>query len=145
MLGIRNPVIQSGMSRVAGPELVAAVCNAGGLGILAALRLEPDELRAEIRRIRQMTSAPFGVNLWLHPGVAQPIAPASIDPKSLVEVQQKLNSIRARLDLPPSSATPSQFPDLVARNLDVVIDERVPVWSIGLGSPTAGQDHIKEA
>ena len=125
------------MSRVAGPELVAAVCNAGGLGILAALRLQPDELRAEIRRIREMTSAPFGVNLWLHPGVVQPIAPASIDQKSLDAVRQKLNSIRARLDLPQSSATPSQFPDLVARNFEVVLEERVPVWSIGLGSPTA--------
>lgn len=135
-LGVRYPIIQSGMSRVAGPELVAAVCNAGGLGILAALRLQPDELRAEIHRIRGMTSAPFGVNLWLHPGVVQPIAPASIDQQLLQAVQQKLNSIRARLDLPESSARPSQFPDLASRNLDVVLDERVPVWSIGLGSPS---------
>lgn len=137
-LGIRFPIIQSGMSRVAGPELVAAVSNAGGLGILAALRLQPDELRAEIRRIRERTSAAFGVNLWLHPGVTQPIAPTSIDKTSLDAVQQKLNSIRARLDLPRSSSMPSQFPDLVARNFDVVVEERVPVWSIGLGSPTAG-------
>ena len=124
------------MSRVAGPELVAAVSNAGGLGILAALRLQPDELRAEIRRIRGMTAAPFGVNLWLHPGVVRPLAPASIDPRSLDVVQQKLNAIRVRFDLPQSSVMPTQFPDLVTRNLDVVIEERVPVWSIGLGSPT---------
>jgi nitronate monooxygenase len=125
------------MSRVAGPELVAAVCNAGGLGILAALRLQPDELRAEIRRIRELTSAPFGVNLWLHPSVVRPISPASIEQASLEAVQQKLNSIRSRFDLPPCSAAPSQFPDLVARNFEVVLDERVPVWSIGLGSPTS--------
>ena len=50
------------MSRVAGPELVAEVCRAGGFGILAGLRLTPDELRAQIRRIRELTDKPFGVN-----------------------------------------------------------------------------------
>lgn len=134
-LGVRHPIVQSGMSRVAGPELVAAVCNAGGLGILAALRLEPDDLRAQIRRIRDLTSAPFGVNLWLHPGVVQPAAPESIEPAALAGAQQTLNAIRARVGLAPSAATPARFPDLVAKNFDVVLEERVPVWSIGLGSP----------
>jgi nitronate monooxygenase len=134
-LGIRHPIIQSGMSRVAGPELVAAVSNAGGLGILAALRLEPDELRAQIRHIRELTGAPFGVNLWLHPAVISPAAPQSIDPEVLAGAQQKLNEIRARIGIAPSAAIPSRFPELVARNFDVILDERVPVWSIGLGNP----------
>src|SRR5215831_17157898 len=97
LLGIRHPIVQSGMSRVAGPELVAAVSNAGGLGILAALRLEPDDLRAQIRRIRELTRAPFGVNLWLHPGVTSPLAPESIDARVLDAAQRRLNEIRARL------------------------------------------------
>lgn len=138
LLGIRHPIVQSGMSRVAGPELVAAVSNAGGLGILAALRLEPDELRAQIRRIRGLTSAPFGVNVWLHPGVVSPSAPESIDPRVLDGARRTLNAVRAQLGLAPSSAIPTRFPDLVARNFDVIVDERVPVWSIGLGSPDAG-------
>lgn len=136
-LGIRYPIVQSGMSRVAGPELVAAVSNAGGLGILAALRLEPDDLRAQIRRIRELTSAPFGVNLWLHPAVTAPAAPESIDSRALAGAQQKLNEIRSRVGLAASSAAPSRFPDLVARNLDVIVEERVPLWSIGLGNPGA--------
>lgn len=140
-LGIQYPIIQSGMSRVAGPELVAAVSNAGGLGILAALRLEPDDLRAQIRRIRELTGAPFGVNLWLHPGVTQPFDPAAIDAASLVSVQRTLNTIRGRLGLPASNAAPSRFPDLVARNFEVLVDERVPVWSIGLGNP--GQEMVR--
>jgi nitronate monooxygenase len=135
---IRHPIVQSGMSRVAGPELVAAVANAGGLGILAALRLEPDDLRAQIRRIRELTDKPFGVNLWLHPGVTHPIPPASIDPRTLASAQQKLNEIRARFDLPPSTAAPPPFPELVQRNFEVILDEYVPVWSIGLGDPGAG-------
>jgi nitronate monooxygenase len=134
-LGIRYPVIQSGMSRVAGPELVAAVSDAGGLGILAALRLTPDDLRAQIRRIRELTNAPFGVNLWLHPGVVHPAPPESIGAEALVAAQQKLNEIRAHVGLGASSATPGPFPELVARNFEVILDERVPVWSIGLGNP----------
>src|SRR4051812_40435780 len=134
-LGIRYPIIQSGMSRVAGPDLVAAVSNAGGLGILAALRLEPEQLRAEIRRIRELTDAPFGVNLWLHPAVVTPSPPQAIDPHALAGVQRKLNEIRGHVGLEPSSATPSRFPELVARNFDVILDERVPLWSIGLGNP----------
>src|SRR5215471_1621572 len=136
--GIRHPIVQSGMSRVAGPELVAAVSNAGGLGILAALRLEPDDLRRQIRRIRELTDKPFGVNLWLHPGVTHPVAPESVDPQALASVQRKLNEIRAHLGLPPSSAAPPRFPELVQRNFEIILDEYVPVWSIGLGDPGAG-------
>ena len=123
------------MSRVAGPELVAAVSNAGGLGILAALRLEPEDLRAQIKRIRGLTDKPFGVNLWLHPAVVEPIAPESTDPQTGVGAQRKLNEIRAHLGLGASTAAPSRFPELVALNFDVILEERVPVWSIGLGNP----------
>ena len=134
-LNIRYPIVQSGMSRVAGPELVAAVSNAGGLGILAALRLEPGELRAQIRRIRELTNAPFGVNLWLHPAVVRPAEPDRIDPLTLERAQGRLNEIRSQLGLAPSAAIPARFPELVAANFEVILDERVPVWSIGLGSP----------
>src|SRR5262245_58780106 len=128
-LNIRYPIVQSGMSRVAGPELVAAVSNAGGLGILAALRLEPAELRAQIRRIRELTNAPFGVNLWLHPAVIHPAAPETIEPQALAGAQGRLNEIRSRLGLAPSSAIPARFPDLVAANFEVILDERVEVFS----------------
>jgi nitronate monooxygenase len=137
VLNVEHPIIQSGMSRVAGPELVAAVSNAGGLGILAALRLEPDDLRAQIRRIRELTPRPFGVNLWLHPGVTNPIAPAAIERRALADVHVKLNAIRSILGVPASNAAPSKFPDLVQRNFEVLLDERVPVWSVGLGNPGA--------
>jgi nitronate monooxygenase len=138
LLGITHPIVQSGMSRVAGPELVAAVSNAGGLGILAALRLEPDDLRAQIRRIRELTDRPFGVNLWLHPGVVQPIPPSTIDAGSLASAQRALNAIRERIQVAPSAAVPAPFPSLVPHNFEVILAERVPVWSIGLGNPGAG-------
>ena len=134
-LNLRHPIVQSGMSRVAGPELVAAVSNAGGLGILAALRLTPAELRSQIRRIRDLTNAPFGVNLWLHPAVVRPADPAAIDAPSLAAAQGRLNDIRSRLGLEASTGRPEGFPELVSANFDVILEERVPVWSIGLGNP----------
>ena len=80
LLSIRYPIVQSGMGRVAGPDLAAAVSRAGGLGILAALNLTPDELRRQIRRIRELTDRPFGVNLWLHPDLMPPVDPAAWPP-----------------------------------------------------------------
>ncbi|HKV88951.1 MAG TPA: nitronate monooxygenase [Candidatus Dormibacteraeota bacterium] len=62
LLGIETPIVQAGMARCTTPELVAAVSNAGGLGVIAALRMTADQLRAEIRRVRELTARPFGVN-----------------------------------------------------------------------------------
>jgi nitronate monooxygenase len=135
LLGIRYPIVQAGMSRVAGAELVAEVSRAGGLGVLAALRLEPENLRQEIHRIRRLTDRPFGVNQWLHPAIVNPISPESVGDPALAFVQQKLNEFRARLGMQPSTKRPGPFPDLVQRSIEVIIEERVPVWSIGLGAP----------
>src|ERR1700694_831752 len=62
LLGIDVPVLQAGMSTYTTPELVAAVSNAGGLGIIGGLGRSPNELRDEIRKVRELTSRPFGVN-----------------------------------------------------------------------------------
>ncbi len=62
MLGIQHPIIQGAMSWVSFPPLVAAVSNAGGLGILGAAFMGPRELRTNIRAIKRRTDNPFGVN-----------------------------------------------------------------------------------
>lgn len=62
LLGIKHPIIQGAMSWVSFPPLVAAVSNAGGLGILGAAFMSLDELRENIRRIKDHTDKPFGVN-----------------------------------------------------------------------------------
>ena len=62
LLGIDVPILQAGMSTNTTAELVAAVSSAGGLGIIGGLGRTPDELRREIRRVRELTSRPFGVN-----------------------------------------------------------------------------------
>ena len=62
VLGIDVPIFQAGMSTMTSAELVAAVSNAGGLGIIGALGRSADDLRDEIRRVRALTSKPFAVN-----------------------------------------------------------------------------------
>ncbi len=62
VLGIEVPILQAGMSTYTSAELVAAVSNAGGLGIIGALGRNKDDLRDEIKRVRALTSKPFGVN-----------------------------------------------------------------------------------
>ena len=70
MFAIRYPIVQGGMQWVGRAELAAAVSNAGGLGIITALTLPtPEDLAKEIRRCRDMTDQPFGVNLTILPSL----------------------------------------------------------------------------
>lgn len=63
LLGIRLPIVQGGLAYLAYAELAAAVSNAGGLGQITAMSLSsPEELRKEIRKVRELTEEPFGVN-----------------------------------------------------------------------------------
>ena len=64
-LGIQYPVFQGAMAYISTADLAAAVSNAGGIGILYSGQSPADEVRAEIRRCRQLTNKPFGVNLML--------------------------------------------------------------------------------
>jgi NAD(P)H-dependent flavin oxidoreductase YrpB (nitropropane dioxygenase family) len=63
LVGVRHPVVQTGMGWVAGPRLVSATAQAGGLGILASATMTFDQLVAAIAETRSRTDKPFGVNL----------------------------------------------------------------------------------
>ena len=63
LVGIEHPVVQTGMGWVAGPRLVGAVANAGGLGILASATMTYDELVAAVAKTKSLTDKPFGVNI----------------------------------------------------------------------------------
>ena len=72
MLGCRHPIVQTAMGWVARPELVAASCNAGAFGFLAAASLSADEVGPSIDRVRELTDRPFGVNFHMfQPGAAR--------------------------------------------------------------------------
>ncbi|WP_079048017.1 NAD(P)H-dependent flavin oxidoreductase [Streptomyces hirsutus] len=63
LVGIKHPVVQTGMGWVAGPRLVSATANAGGLGILASATMTLGELEKAVIEVRSRTTAPYGVNL----------------------------------------------------------------------------------
>ncbi len=68
ILGIKYPFIQGGMANIATGEFAAAVSNAGGLGLIAAGGMTVESLRENIRKCKELTNNPFGVNLMLmHP------------------------------------------------------------------------------
>lgn len=63
LVGVRYPIVQTGMGWVSGPSLTAATANAGGLGILASATMTYDELAFAIKKTKTLTDEPFGVNL----------------------------------------------------------------------------------
>lgn len=65
MLGIEYPVFQGGMAWIADAQLAAAVSNAGGIGLIAAMNSNGEQLREQIRKAKTLTDRPFGVNLML--------------------------------------------------------------------------------
>ena len=74
LLGIEYPVFQGGMAWAADASLASAVSEAGGLGLIAGMNTPPDILREEIRRAKQMTKKPFGVNIMLMSPYADDVA-----------------------------------------------------------------------
>lgn len=100
-LEIEYPIFQGGMAWVARAELVSAVSNAGGLGILGAGSMPPEILREEIRKTKNLTSRPFGVNVIL------------LNPE-------------------------------VMSQLEVVLEENVPVVTMGAGDPALKIQFLKD-
>jgi len=118
-LGIRLPIVQAPMAGGGStPRLAAAVSAAGGLGSVAGAMLRPDALRAAIGEVRALTDAPFAVNLF-----------APLPPPATARVAEwaRLTGV-APPSAPPS---PARFED----QLDVVVAERVPVFSFTFGVP----------
>ncbi|MFQ5478825.1 MAG: NAD(P)H-dependent flavin oxidoreductase [Candidatus Binatia bacterium] len=78
--GVDYPIVQGGLMWVAKAELTSAVANAGGMGFMTALtHADADALRAEIRKCRDMTDKPFGINLTFLPSLKPPDYPGYID------------------------------------------------------------------
>jgi nitronate monooxygenase len=144
LLGIEHPVILAGMGGVSTAELVAAVSNAGGLGVIGGATLSPQELRQEIRKVRALTDKPFGVDLLLPPLEDLPRAEGAGEgeaPRWRERIPPQITETVARLKrhfgLPeaPPEAMPRFSPAFLRRQVEVVLEERVPVFASGLGNP----------
>ncbi len=81
LLGIEYPIIQGGMAWVATAELAAAVSNGGGLGLIAAGGAPADVVRDEIKKCRELTDKPFGVNVMLMSPFSEEVMQVVIEEK----------------------------------------------------------------
>jgi enoyl-[acyl-carrier protein] reductase II len=79
MLGIQYPIFQGGMAWVADASLAAAVSNAGGLGLISSVNAGTEAVRNEIRKCKELTDKPFGVNIMLQAPNAAEIAQMVIE------------------------------------------------------------------
>ena len=146
LLGIELPILQAGMGRTHGtptpPALVAAVSEAGGMGCLGGVGLEPDELGAAIRDIRARTKKPFAVDLLLPASLADSPPTRGEIRRALKEKYPQhwafVQSLYQRFGVTP---IPMQKPGLLSMEgiraqLEVVLEARVPVFVAGLGDPS---------
>jgi nitronate monooxygenase len=146
LLNIKYPIIQAGMGGGhTTPELVSAVSNAGALGVLGAVRMTPDQLLTTIKKIKEKTIKPFGVNIWIGPSI---INNKNKDEKS---VQQFLNDkIRKSLDIDlkpeisderqetnknQNNIQNSSFESEYNEQIKIILEEDVPVVSFAMGDP----------
>jgi NAD(P)H-dependent flavin oxidoreductase YrpB (nitropropane dioxygenase family) len=163
-VGIEYPVVLAGMGPVAGTgapvatsDLVAAVSNAGGLGVLGGVAYSPDQLREEIRKVRSLTDKPFGVDLLLSPiflfprGAATPpsVPTANKLPQEHVDAVAR---IAAALDIELKKAPPAatgmgnwveKGKSWAGSQIEVVLEEEVPVFASGLGTPGPFADALR--
>ena len=92
LFGIKYPIMLAGMNWLTTPKLVAAVSNAGGLGILSAQQYSPDKLRVVLREIKELTDKPFGVNLTLGIGARERVP---------IVIEEKIPVLNYALGRPP--------------------------------------------
>ncbi len=154
MLDIEYPVVLAGMGGVAGAELVAAVSEAGGLGVLGAATMTGDEIREQVRKIRSLTDRPFGVDILLPAGVTSAPPPEGRalpeDPRELLPAQYRefISAAKKHFDLPEVGAhtddihghVGSRLQELISggftkKQVEAILAERVPVFASGLGNP----------
>jgi nitronate monooxygenase len=129
LVNIQYPIIQAGMAGgITTPEMVAAVSNAGGLGTLGAGYMSPDDLRTAIRKVKERTDRPFAVNLF----VQQEIVFSEDD---VCQMNKHLDSIRAQLGI-ERSPNIEKYAESFHDQIQVVLDEHVPVFSFTFGIPS---------
>jgi NAD(P)H-dependent flavin oxidoreductase YrpB (nitropropane dioxygenase family) len=159
ILEIEYPVILAGMGGVASADLVAAVSEAGGLGVLGAATMPGEEIERQVRRIRDLTSKPFGVDVLLPSGVARPPAPegqangkeaaaaagAPKRPRDYLPApyQTFIASAEKEFGL-PERGQDEDFSagmrrlgadDFSKRQVEAILELKAPVFAAGLGNP----------
>lgn len=159
LLEIEHPILLAGMGGASTPELAAAVSNAGGLGVLGAAACGPRQLREWIQRTRALTDKPFGVDTLLPASVRRQAQldsssdgpkPADLLPElkafaaefmaeaGLEKIERAESQAVQEPDGPPIFTT--EFFDA---QMEVIIEERVPLYVSGLGNPGPWMERLK--
>jgi nitronate monooxygenase len=129
-LGIQIPIIQGPMGGgFTTAELVATVCDAGGLGSLAAAYLKPEQITEDFRKIRALTSGPLNINLFAGGYEPRPAPDAEPMLAILAEVHGLLNIPPPVLPAPQADPFPAQF--------EAVLETGAEVFSFTFGVPSA--------
>jgi nitronate monooxygenase len=124
---LEHPIVQAPLAGgPSTPELAAAVCEAGGLGFLAAGYKEPAAVSSALTELRGLTDRPFGLNLFAPPGPAG-------DPEALARYARSLEAEAARYGI--ELGQPRHDDDGWEEKLSIAIAERVPVVSFTFGCP----------
>lgn len=149
-LGIEVPIISAGMGPIAGPELVAAVSNAGGLGVLGCTSMSAADVRSVIRRTRALTDRPFGVDLILPARIDQ--GGATVEQiATQIPPEHRRTAERIALELGVDNGHDQANGDRMALGTDaesqveVILEEGVPVFVGALGSPGFVAERFREA
>ncbi|RJP30866.1 MAG: enoyl-[acyl-carrier-protein] reductase FabK [Actinobacteria bacterium] len=127
LLGTEYPVIMGAMGSISNPELVAAVCEGGGLGQLATVGLDVEGLRRAIAGVRELTARPFGVNLVAR----NPLSPAMVE----ILVEESIAVVTT------SAGSPTALSSLL-RDAGIKAFHVVPSPSLALKAVQAGVDGV---
>ncbi len=144
-LRIEYPVFLAGMGvkgKATPPELVAAVSEAGGMGVLGCSWLDADETRRRIRAVRNLTDKPFGVDLLLPASMDDTAVPDRAEMRARIERDYPKHaafakSLIGKFGLKPiESKLAAMSPEFIRRQVDACLEERIAVFAAGLGDPT---------
>jgi len=124
------PVVLAPMGGFATVALVAAVCEAGGLGILAAAYLTPEQIAAQGAELRSRTRKPFGINLFIEN------PPYEAEDAVVAHAHARIGTLRAELGM-AQPATPARPVDHYRAQIDAVLEARPDVFSFTFGIPDA--------
>ncbi|MCX5999107.1 MAG: nitronate monooxygenase, partial [Chloroflexi bacterium] len=142
LLDIEYPIMLAGMGGAANAELAAAVSEAGGLGVIGGMNLTADELDAEIKKCRRLTSKPFGVDTI---APTKMVETGTIDelrkyiPDQAVDYATKLAK-ELGVPMPEGMRIGKEggtgwAAGMTPQQIEVVYDNKVPVFAAALGSP----------
>tara|TARA_B110000014_G_scaffold264384_1_gene265483 strand:- start:67 stop:1182 length:1116 start_codon:yes stop_codon:yes gene_type:complete len=154
--GIKYPIFLAGMGGAANPALAAAVSNAGGLGVLGAAACTPEQMRRWIKETRELTDKPFGVDTLLPMSVRgggnikqnQGQDPADLIAEYKKMAMQFMTEQGLKIVEEDREATAIESVGLFTKEffeaqMEVVIEEKVPVYAAGLGNPDPWMERMR--